>query len=54
MVIIWHITIIVLVAQSCLTLCDLMNCSPQGSPVHGILQAIILEWVASPFSKGSS
>ena len=43
-----------LVAQSCLTLCDPMDCSPQGSPVHGILQAIILEWVAVPFSKGSS
>ena len=28
-----------LVAQSCLTLCDPMDCSPPGSPVHGILQA---------------
>ena len=27
------------------TLCDLMDCSPPGSPVHGILQARILEWV---------
>ena len=33
-------------AQSCLTVCDPMNCSPRGSPVHGILQARILEWVA--------
>ena len=37
------------VAQSCLTLCDLMNYT-----VHGILQARILEWVAFPFSRGSS
>ena len=34
------------------TLCDLMDCT--GSSVHGILQARILEWVAIPFSKGSS
>ena len=33
----------VLVAQSCPTLCDPTNCSPPGSPVHGILQAKILE-----------
>ena len=31
-----------------------MDCSPLGSSVHGILQARILEWVAIPFSKGSS
>ena len=37
------------VAQSCLTLCDPMDCI-----VHGILQARILEWVAFPFSRGSS
>ena len=30
------------------------NCSPPSSSVHGILQAKILEWVAIPFSKGSS
>ena len=36
----------VLVTQSCLTLCDPMDCSPLGSSVHGILQARILEWVA--------
>ena len=42
-----------LVAQSCLTLCDTMDCSPPGSSVHGILQARILEWVAIPFSRGS-
>ena len=40
------------VAQSCLTLCDLMDCSLPGSSVHGILQARILEWVASISSPG--
>ena len=44
----------VLIAQLCLTPCGLMDCSPQGSSVHGILQARILEWVAMPFSRGSS
>ena len=33
--------------QSCLTLCDPMDCSPPGSSVHGIFQEGILEWVAS-------
>ena len=42
------------VAQSCLTLCDPVDCSPPGLSVHGILQARILEWVAIPFSRGSS
>ena len=32
--------------QSCLTLCNPIDCSPPGSPVHGILQARTLEWVA--------
>ena len=40
--------------QSCLTLCDPMDYSLPGSPVHGILQARILEWVAMPSSRGSS
>ena len=40
--------------QSCLILCDSMDCSPPGSWVHGILQAGILEWEAIPFSRGSS
>ena len=44
----------VLVAPSCLTLCDSMNCSLPVSSAHGILQARILEWVAIPFSRGSS
>ena len=39
---------------SCLTLCNPMDCSPPGSPVHGTLQARILEWVAEPSSRGSS
>ena len=43
-----------LVVQSCLTLCDTMECSPPGSSVHGILQARILQWVAIPFYRGSS
>jgi len=42
------------VTQSCLTLCNPMDYSPPGSSVHGILQARILEWVAIPFSRGSS
>ena len=37
--------------QSCPTLCDPMDCSLPGSPVHGILQARILEWVAISFSN---
>ena len=42
------------VLQSCLTVCDPMDCSPPDSPVHGILQARILEWVATPSCRGSS
>ena len=42
------------VAQSCLTLCDPMDCSPPGSSVHGILQARVLEWVAISFARASS
>ena len=37
--------------QSCLTLCDPMDWSPPGSSVHGILQASVLEWVATPSSR---
>ena len=43
----------VLVAQLCLTLCDPMDWSLQGSSVHEILQERILEWVAIPFSRGN-
>ena len=45
---------LVLVAQSCLTLCDPMDCSLPGFSVHGILQARMLQGVAISFSKGSS
>ena len=40
-------------AKLCLTLCNPMDCSPAGSPVYGIFQARILEWVAISFSWGS-
>ena len=43
-----------LVAQSCLALCDPLDCSPSGSSVQGILQARILQWVTIPFFRGSS
>ena len=43
-----------LVTQSCLTLCDPMDCSPPGSSIHEISQARILEWVAIPSSRVSS
>ena len=42
-----------LVAQSCLTLCNPMDCSPPSSSVHGTLQARILEWAAISFSRRS-
>ena len=42
------------VAQTCLTFCDPMNCSPAGSSVHGISQASIPKQVVIYFSKGSS
>ena len=63
------VCVCLLVTQSCLTLCDPMNFSPPGFSVHGILQARILEpgvsvhgivqarileWIAIPFSRGSS
>ena len=38
----------------CLTLCDLIDCSLPGPSVHGIFQAIVLEWMAISFSRGSS
>ena len=53
-----HIYMVVMVngevAQSCPTLCDPVDCSLQGSSIHGILQARILEWVAISFSSGPS
>ena len=39
------------VVQSCLTLCNPMDCSLPGSSVHGIFQARTLEWVAISFSR---
>ena len=44
----------VLYAWSCPTLCDSMDFNLPGSSVHGIFQARVLEWVAMPFSRGSS
>ena len=41
-------------AQSGLTLCDPMDCSPPHTSVHGVSQARILEWVATSFSGVSS
>ena len=46
--------VVVLVFQSCPTLCDSVDCSPSGSSIHGIFQARILGWVAIPFSRESS
>ena len=37
--------------QSCLTLCDPIDCNPPGSPIPGILQARTAEWVATSFSQ---
>ena len=43
-----------LVTQSCLTLCNPIDCSLPDYGVHGILQARVLEWAAIPFFRGSS
>ena len=40
--------------HSCLNLCNTMDGSPQGSSVHGILQARTLKWVVMSSSRGSS
>jgi len=45
------VCVCVLVAQSCPTLCNPIDCSPPGPSIHGILQARTLEWVAMSFSK---
>jgi len=39
------------VAQLCLTLCNAMDYSLPGSSVHGVFQAIVLEWIAISFSR---
>ena len=45
----WYkVKVKLLVVQSCLTLCDPMDCSLPASSVHGILQARTLEWVTIP------
>ena len=49
----YFFVVIPLCAQSCLILCDPVDCSPPGSSVHRILQARILEWVAISYSRGS-
>ena len=49
-----HLRTCVIVTQSCLTLCNLVDYNAPGSSIHGILQGRILEWVAIPFSRGSS
>ena len=47
-------TLVCMSAQSCLTLCDPMDCSSPGSSVQGILQARILKWAAISSFRGSS
>ena len=47
-------SVLCLASQSCLTLCDPMDCGPPGSSDHGVLLARVLEWVAMPSSRGSS
>ena len=49
-----HQFVCVLVAQFCLSLCNPMDYSLPDSSIHGISQAIIVEWVAISFSRGSS
>ena len=41
------------VAQSCLTLCDPMDCSLPDFSIRGILEARVLQWVAISFSRSS-
>ena len=53
-VVVWKKRKKVLVIQSCPTCCHPMDCSLPRSCVHRTLQARILEWVAIPFSRGSS
>ena len=46
--------VVLMCTQSCLTLCNPMDCSLPGSSTHGISQARILEWVAISSFRGSS
>ena len=48
-----RVSVSVLVAQSCLTLCYPMDCDPPGPSVHGIFQVRILEWVTMSSSSRS-
>ena len=48
------LSLLLLVAKSCPTLLQPMDCSPPDSSVHGIFQARTLEWAAISFSRGSS
>ena len=50
----WKWKVKVLITQWCPILFNLRDCRLPGSSVHGILQVRILEWVAIPFSRGSS
>ena len=47
-------TLLKVVTQLCLALCDPMDWSLPGSSIHGIFRARVLEWVAMSFSRGSS
>ena len=47
------VVVVVLALSRYLTFCDPTDCSPSGCSLHGILQARILEWVATPFSRRS-
>ena len=50
----WGMACVCSVAQSCLTLCNLIGCSPPCSSLHGIIPARILKWVGIFPSRGSS
>ena len=50
----WYGKVKVLVAQSCPTVCEPMDCSLPDSSVHGILQVRILEWEAISSFRGTS
>ena len=50
----WFLVNVCVWAQSCLTLCNPMDCSLSGSSVHGIFQARILEWIVIFYLRGSS
>jgi len=43
-----------MLVQSCLTLCNPMNCSPPGSSVYGVSQARMLEWIAISYPEDFS